>query len=225
MRRLLACLFCMCAVHLSGTAHVLDQYLQVAQIALAPDGVRVELRLIPGAQVAERVFALMDADADGRLSSAEEQTYAQRVLQDLALSLNEHRLPLALAEVQFPARDTMREGLGAIRLTFTATATLNGTSNQRLNFRNDHLPEFSTYLANALVPESDAIKIEGQERDALQRGLQINFQTTAAATRGGLRWMGWLLFGLCLALLFSQWKRLRRLYVAGKASSVGAECL
>ena len=79
MRRLVLCLLCVCAVHLPVAAHVLDQYLQVAQIALAPDGVRIELRLIPGAQVAARVFVLIDTDGDGQLSTVEQPAYAQRV--------------------------------------------------------------------------------------------------------------------------------------------------
>jgi hypothetical protein len=45
---------------------VLDQYLQVAQIALAPDGVRVELRLIPGVQAADRICTLIDAGGMGK---------------------------------------------------------------------------------------------------------------------------------------------------------------
>ena len=226
MKRLLLCLLCTCAVRLPVAAHVLDQYLQVAQIALAPDGVRIELRLVPGVQVAERVFAQIDVDGNKQISAAEEQAYAQRVLQDLSLSVNEQRTTLVLADAQFPTRAAMpailNEGLGTLRLTFTATVALNGAGHQRLNFRNNHSPQISSYLVNALVPESDTIKITGQERDVLQRGLQVDFRVLSADARAWPRWTGVLLLGLCLALLFSQWKRLRRLCVAGKASSVGS---
>ncbi len=202
MKRLLLCLLSACALHITVSAHVLDQYLQVAQIALAPDGARIELRLIPGVQVADRVFALIDADDDGQISAAEEQAYAQLVLQNLSLSINEKSVPLTITDTQFPTRQTMSEGLGTIRLTFTAAATLNGAGNQQLNFRNDHLPEFSVYLVNALVPASDVIKITGQERDTLQHGLQLNFQATPSATPERQQWIGLFLFGLCLALYF-----------------------
>ena len=96
MKRLLRCLLCACALHLTGSAHVLDQYLQVAQIALAPDGVRIELRLTPGVQVAERICTLIDADRDGQITTAEEQAYARRVLQDLELAINGVNAPLTL---------------------------------------------------------------------------------------------------------------------------------
>jgi hypothetical protein len=54
MKRLLALA---CAVAGAAVAHVPDSDVQVAQISLALDGARVELRMIPGAQVADRLRA------------------------------------------------------------------------------------------------------------------------------------------------------------------------
>jgi hypothetical protein len=209
MRRLLFCLLWACALHITVSAHVLDQYLQVAQIALSPGGARVELRLIPGVQVADRVFALIDSDGDGQISAAEEQTYARRVLQDIALEVDGRRAPLALTGVQFPSRREMNEGIGAIRFEVEAKAALDAAGEHQLYFRNDHLPELGVYLANALVPATDAIKITGQQRDALQHELRVNFGVLPADARAWPGWTGVLLFGLCLALLLTQWNRLR----------------
>jgi nickel/cobalt transporter (NicO) family protein len=210
MKRLVLCLLCVCAVHLPVAAHVLDQYLQVAQIALAPSGVSIELRLIPGVQVAERICILIDADGDGQITTAEEQSYARRVVQDIALEMDGRRAPLALTAVQFPSRSEMNEGIGAIRLDLAAEAALDTAGEHQLSFRNDHLPELGGYLANALVPTTDAIKITGQQRDALQHGLQVDFRVLSVDARAWPRWTGVLLFGLCLAMLLPQWKRLRR---------------
>ena len=203
MKRLLACFFCAFAFQATAAAHVLDQYLQVAQIALAPDGVRVELRLVPGVQVADRIFALIDVDGDGKISPAEEQAYARRVLQNVALEVDGRRTPLALTGVRFPSRREMNEGTGAIRLDLAAEAALGAASEHQLSFRNDHLPELGVYLVNALVPTTDAIKITGQQRDALQHVLQVDFRVLSVDTRAWPRWTGVLLFGLCLALLLS----------------------
>jgi hypothetical protein len=199
MKRPWLMLLCMCALTATAQAHVLDQYLQVAQIALAPDGVRVELRLIPGVEAAHCVFVLMDADHDGRLSAAEEQAYARRVWQDLALAINQKAVPLALAGAQFPERAAMSEGLGTIRLVFEAKAALQAA--EQLDFQNRHLPALSVYLVNALVPESAAIKITGQQRDALQRGLQLQFHAMKAEARVDWRWLAVLLGGLGLVAL------------------------
>lgn len=209
MKRLLAGFLCAVAFQATAAAHVLDEYLQAAQIALAPDGVRVELRLIPGVQVADRVFAMIDVDGDGQISSAEEQAYAQRVLQDITLEVDGRRAPLTLTGIEFPSRREMSEGMGAIRLDLTAAAALGATGEHQLSFRNDHLPELGVYLANAMVPTTEAIKISGQQRDELQHGLKVDFRVLSPEARAWLRWPILLLLGLCLALLLARWKRPR----------------
>src|SRR4051794_5158342 len=116
MRRALACLLSMFALQATAAAHVLDEYVEAAQLALAPGGVRVELRLVPGVFVADRVYALIDGDGDGQVSAAEEQDYARRVMQDVTLEVDGRRAPLVLKGSEFPSRREMKEGVGAIRL-------------------------------------------------------------------------------------------------------------
>jgi nickel/cobalt transporter (NicO) family protein len=214
MRRLALCLLCVCAGGLPAAAHVLDQYLQVAQIAIAPSGAHIELRLIPGVQAAERVCALIDTDGDGQITTAEEQAYARRALRDISLEVDGRRASLALTGIRFPSRREMSEGVGAIRLDLAAEAALSAAGEHQLSFRNDHLPELGVYMANAMVPTTDAIEITGQQRDALQRGLRIDFRTRYADADAGAwpRWPGALLFGLCLALLLPRRKRLAALF-------------
>jgi nickel/cobalt transporter (NicO) family protein len=214
MKRLLACLLCAVAFQATAVAHVLDQYLQVAQIALEPGVVHVELRLIPGVQVADRIFALIDVNGDGQISPAEGQAYVQLVLQNVFLEVDGRRSPLALTRVQFPSRSQMNEGIGAIRLELTAVAALGVAGNHQLSFRNDHLPELGAYLANAMIPATDAIKITGQQRDALQHGLQVNFRVLSSDAPAWPRWTAVLLFGLCPVMLFPRWRRLRTLAAA-----------
>ena len=55
MTRLLACVFCALSLQATAWAHILDQYVQSARIALAAGGTRVELRLTPGAQAADQI--------------------------------------------------------------------------------------------------------------------------------------------------------------------------
>ena len=209
MKRLLACFLCAFALHATAAAHVLDEYLQVAQIALAPGGARVELRLIPGVQVADRVFAMIDVDDDGQISSAEEQVYARRVLQDITLEVDGRSAPLALIGIQFPPRSEMNEGIGAIRFDLKVEAALGTAGEHQLSFRNDHLPGLGAYLVNALVPTSSEIKISGQARDPFQREMRLTFHVTPADTHTPRPWTAVLMLGLVLALLFPQWKHLR----------------
>jgi hypothetical protein len=214
MRRLIACCLCALAFQATAAAHVLDEYVQAAQIALAPGGARVELRLTPGVEVADRVFGMIDSDGDGQISPAEEQAYARRVLKDISLEVDGRRAPLALTGIHFPSRREMNEGTGAIRLDLAAEAALGAAGEHRLSFRNDHLPELGVYLVNALVPTSSEITLGGQVRDPLQREMRLSFQVaphvTPAGTHSPWPWVGVLMLCPCLVLLFSQRKRLRR---------------
>lgn len=214
MKRLLACCLCAFAFQATAAAHVLDEYVEAAQITLAPNGARVELRLVPGVEVADRIFALIDVDGDGQISAAEEQAYARRVLQDIALEVDGRRAPLALTGVEFPSRREMNEGTGAIRLDLAAEAALSTVGEHQLSFRNDHLPELGVYLVNALVPATSEIKISRQERDPLQREMRLSFNVTPRVTPENTYrpwpWTGVLILCLCLVLLLSRWKRLRQ---------------
>ena len=209
MKRLPILLLCLCTLHLPIAAHVLDSYLQIAQVALSPDGVRIELGLIPGVDVADRVFALIDADGDGRISPAEEQAYVRCVMQDVALQIDGKTVPLALTIVEFPSRSEMNEGVGEIRLNFAAETSLNLAGEHRIIFRNDHLPELGVYLANVLVPSTDAIEITGQRRDPLQHEFQADFRVLPAqTTTSSSRYAGVFLIVICLALFFTHRTRL-----------------
>src|SRR5882724_7599511 len=122
MKRLLFFLLCACALTVTASAHVLDDYVQVAQIALSPGGARVELRMTAGVEVADRVWAMIDTDGDGKISPTEENAYAQRVLQDISFEGDGRRALLVLTKVQFPSRTEMKEGVGMIHLDFAAQA-------------------------------------------------------------------------------------------------------
>jgi len=205
MKRFVFSLLCIWTLQITASAHVLDEYLQAAQIALAPDGVHIELHLTPGVDVADKVFALIDADRDKQISSAEEQAYAQRVLREVALSLDQRSMPLELKGVQFPSRGEMKEGLGTIRIDLFAASHLSEGDHQ-LHFRNDHLSRIGVYQANALVPTTSTIKVTSQQRDTLQHELRVSFQILSAAQfsqpRSRLLSRA-LLIGVCLAVTIS----------------------
>jgi len=211
MKRVLSGLFLAWCLTVPVRAHVLDQYLQVAKIGLAQDAVRVELHLIAGVQVADRIFAMIDIDGDGRITPEEEQAYARSVVQDLALEVDGRRVPIALIRTQFPSRSEMNEGVGEITLDLTAQAALGIAGAHQVTFRNSHLPELGMYLANALVPDMNDIGITGQQRDALQRELRISLQTVTVNAHGRLRWLGVFIISLVLVLLLLHRKRVWQL--------------
>lgn len=211
MKRVLSGLFLAWCLTVPAQAHVLDQYLQVAKIGLSHEAVQIELHLIAGVQVADRIFAMIDVDGDGRITPEEEQAYAQRVVQDLALEVDGRRVPIALLRTQFPSRSEMYEGVGEITLELTAQTKIGIAGTHQVSFRNRHLPELGVYLANALVPATNDIAINGQERDALQRELRISFQTMPDNVYSRLQWLGVFIIGLLLVLLLLHRKRVWQL--------------
>ena len=191
-----------------ATAHVLDQYLQVTQLALAPEHIDVELRLIPGVQIADRVFAQIDTNDDGLIAHSEEQAYARNVMHELTLAVDGRQLPLTLVNAQFPSRSDMREGVGVIRLQLTAKVSLSAVGQHRIDIRNDYQREIGAYLVNVLVPTSDSLRITRQTRDPLQHQLQLDIDmrppVVAQSHRSLLIWL------LALSVLLWSLRRLRR---------------
>jgi hypothetical protein len=131
--------------------------------------------LISGVAVADQVLALIDKDCDGRISNAEGTAYAQRVLKDLELRLDEKVLDLGSMNVVFPSLQDVKNGLGVIRIKASAALGQLAAGRHKLKLTNTHLPTISVYLVNALVPQDPAIKLARQTRDELQRDYRLEF--------------------------------------------------
>ena len=82
-----------------AVAHRLDEYLQATLISVEKDRIHAEIRLTPGVAVLPIVLANIDADGDGIISEAEQRAYAQRVVQDLSLSVDGDRLRVRLVSM------------------------------------------------------------------------------------------------------------------------------
>lgn len=90
------CLLCLIGVlttALPAAAHPLDEYVQNTYIDLAPDRTTLEINLTPGVLVAPQVAALIDADGDGDISGAEGEAYANVMLRDVALEVDDEPNP------------------------------------------------------------------------------------------------------------------------------------
>src|ERR1700756_247828 len=84
-----------------ASAHRLDEYLQATMLSVEKDHVQASMRLIPGVAVASSVIASIDSNGDGTLSTAEQRAYAERVLGDLSLTVDGHRVRPKLVSVGF----------------------------------------------------------------------------------------------------------------------------
>ena len=209
----------------STHAHRLDEYLQATTISVEKDRVQAQLRLTPGVAVFRRVFATIDTDANGVISEAEQQTYAERVLGDLSLTIDGNHPRLQLVSATFPSIEEIKEGRGEIQLEFTA-AVPGGGPNRRLVFENHHQRRIAAYLVNGLVPRDPDIRITAQKRNYQQSFYQMDYvqadgqvshiQTDVGSAPQSSAWWsrpwGWLGAGglLLLAGVVFVWRRQTR---------------
>lgn len=170
------------------SAHRLDEYLQATILSVEKDKVQASMRLIPGVAVSSTVIASIDTDGDGVISEAEKWAYAERVLGDLALSVDGIRLRPKLISVDSPQVQQMKDGLGEIRVEFTADLPRGGTK-RTLIFENHHESRSAAYLMNCLVPRDRDIRIVAQHRNEQQSFYQVDYvQVDASFLSPGDEW-------------------------------------
>lgn len=156
-------------------AHRLDEYLQATRVAVDTNHIALSIDLTPGVAIVNQLLAVIDKDRDGRISEEEDATYAQSVLKDIGIALDEKALTLSLVESSFPALQEIKAGLGTIRIIAGVSVGQLNAGKHVLTLTNAHLPTISVYLVNALVPKDPAIKIIKQTRDELQKNYRLEF--------------------------------------------------
>jgi hypothetical protein len=196
-------------------AHRLDEYLQGTIISVEKSRMQAQMTLTPGVAVYPVVLAQIDTDADGVISEAEQHAYAERVLRDLSLTIDGHRLTPRLVSIEFPAIAEMKEGRGQIQLNFSADLPRNGR-NRRFTLENHHQSRIAAYQVNCLVPRDPNIRIAAQIRNYSQSLYEMDYVQSdvgsdpqSSAWRPGDR--GWLVSVplLLLARFALRWRRAR----------------
>jgi hypothetical protein len=157
------------------SAHRLDEYLQATIISVEKDRVHAFMRLVPGVAVSSIVIPAIDTNGDGIISGSERQSYAQRVLGDLSLSIDGHPLKPRLESVDVTGIGEMKEGIGEVRIEFSADLPSSAGAKRRLILENHHQNRIAAYLVNCLVPRDKAIRIEAQNRNESQSFYELDY--------------------------------------------------
>ena len=165
----------------TASAHRIDEYLQATILSLEENRVTASMRLIPGTLVAPYVIAGIDTNGDGVLSEDEEHAYAQRVLNDLSITIDGKSVQPKLVSWSFPQPAQMRDGLGEIRIEYTADLP-NGGPNRSLILANHHLSRTSVYLMNVVVPQNRDLRILAQKRNDQQSLYELDYQQMGAVS-------------------------------------------
>lgn len=161
-------------------AHRLDEYLQLAALSLGPKSVHATLYLTPGVAVSKRVVGLMDRNGDGKLSVAERRAYAQSVAHDLVLAVDGKPRPFRVVAFQFPSVESMRKGMGEVRLELEAVAS-DSSGRHILAFENRHERPIAAYLVECLVPEARSLQVVAQSRSREQEKYRLEYVRTLSS--------------------------------------------
>lgn len=180
MKTKLAIFFAPLLLGMPAFAHRLDEYLQAIIVSIEQDQITASMRMIPGVAVSDRVISAIDVNGDGVFSQAEQQTYAQKVLDDLSLRADGHLLKPEVRSVSFPALTDMKQGTGEIHIEFTAELPAVG-SRRSITIENRHQPRISVYLMNCLVLQDQDIQVLAQARNPKQSYYRVDY------VRSGLR--------------------------------------
>jgi len=188
-------------------AHRLDEYLQGTILSVEQNRLRAQMTLTPGVAVYPIVLAGLDSDADGVISGTEQRAYAERVLRDLSVAIDGHRLRPRLVSMQFPAMEEMKEGRGEIRIEFDAELPRSG-GNRKLTIENRHQSRIAAYQVNCLVSRDPDIRIAAQKRNYSQSVYELDYEQSGVGS-GWLGDRGWLglvalLLGVRFAVLWRQ---------------------
>jgi hypothetical protein len=161
-----------------ASAHRLDEYLQATRVSFARDRLAIDVDLTPGISIASSVIAMLDTNADGAVAPAEADGYGRAVLSDLRISLDGNRVGMTLEGIDIPTLDEMRNGTGTIRLRAAGRVEV-GAGRHLVEIINNHRPETSVYMVNALVPEDSGIDLVSQNRDPRQREFRAEYDVTS----------------------------------------------
>jgi hypothetical protein len=159
-------------------AHRLDEYLQATRVSFTRDRIAIDVDLTPGISIASGVIAMLDTNTDGAVAPAEADRYGRAVLSDLRISLDGNRVGMTLEDIDIPTLDEMRNGTGTIRLRAAGRVEV-GAGRHLVEIINNHRPETSVYMVNALVPEDSGIDLVSQNRDPRQREFRAEYDVTS----------------------------------------------
>ncbi len=159
-------------------AHRLDEYLQAATLSIDHSELMLKLRLTPGVSVAPAVLAAIDTDKDGTFSPTEQQGYAERVRDDLALTMDGAPVALKPVSAAFPGPSEIKAGLGDITLVFSV-AIHSTAGHHLLTLVNRHENRIAVYLVNTLQPTDPEISVLSQSRSYDQSSYSLGFSTAS----------------------------------------------
>ncbi|MBI1881456.1 MAG: sulfite exporter TauE/SafE family protein [Chloroflexi bacterium] len=159
----------------AAAAHPLDELYQVTYAVIASNRVTLQLELYPGILIAPRMLALIDTNQDDTISEAESQAFVKLFLKDVTFEIDGRPAPLTPANLEFSKPLELRAGVGVIRFDLYSNLPSNHRGSHQLFYQNNHQPDTSVYLVNAIADTAYWVNITSQEKDVFQSSLHLDY--------------------------------------------------
>ena len=161
-------------VAMSAHAHRTSGLLQASLVDVQAAQVGVEVTLLPGMDMASKVYALLDTDGDGGISESERSAWGKEFLSRQTVTLDGRPLPITLQSVRAAPLSEMKEGHSEIVVHFIADLGPGVRGAHALMCANRYSPVPCSYQSNGLVPKDPSVRITAHRRDEQQHELTLD---------------------------------------------------
>jgi ABC-type nickel/cobalt efflux system permease component RcnA len=158
-----------------ATAHPLDELFQVTYVVMAPNRITLQLELYPGVLIAPRILALIDTNSDDLISESESRAYVNLFLKDIIFEIDGQPSMLTPANFEFATPLDLRAGVGIIRFDLYTDLSADHRGSHQFYYQNNHQPDISMYLVNAIGDAPHWVEITKQERNVFQSSLRLDY--------------------------------------------------
>lgn len=173
MRGILSTLLAAAALTMPAAAHRETGLLQKSLVEVTDREVLVQVTVHPGMDVAKRVIALMDANGDGNIGTAEADIWAARFMEVQSVTMDGRPLPLRLEGVSSTPPSDILGGHPAADVRFSADLGTVKPGAHAMVFRNGWEPFAGEWQCDGLVSGTPAVRITSHSRDEVERELKL----------------------------------------------------
>ena len=147
-------------------------------LTLAPGALQLELDIAPGNQMADTVLKPLDANADGKITDAEANAYARKVLAQSTPKLGGAAVAWTLDRVQVPPYADLKTG-NAILKIHAAAKRPESAGAQTLRYHNRYQPARSQCIANVFMQPAAGWQYQVTGQTHSDDGRQLSVKYTA----------------------------------------------
>jgi hypothetical protein len=178
-------------------AHRLEGLVQSSLVEIAPPQIKVRVTLSPGIDIAPKIQALLDPNADGESSESESKAWAGQFMARQRVTVDGQTLPLTVQNVSSSPLSELAGGHAEIIIDYTAELGKLARGQRTVVCANHYEPISCIYQCNGVVPKVPGVRINSHRRDTGERELTlaVDFSdapdqaTPTTPPQGGIPWM------------------------------------